>query len=166
MLFLRLICMWFELSFSLRSACFSASELTDSDKDENEEDNGDITDPPIMSDPTGTFHLAPAHEPDLRSVPRKSALKGGRGSCEVGTPPPGGSDIGTPPPSNKSDSHSVNFSHVDIMETPSLSSSSPCHQPSDPQPSHTPQHLQQQPKPSPKPTPRGNVKPKLRGGFS
>lgn len=128
----------------------SASDITDSDKEDSEEE---VTNSALMTDPTGTFHLAPACEPDFKSVPKKSALKGGR----VG----GGAESDTPPPSNKSDSHNVNFSHVDIMESPSFSQS-PASTVSSVEES---QQLQQQPKASPMPTPRGTAKPKLRGGL-
>ncbi|KAK3091201.1 hypothetical protein FSP39_017913 [Pinctada imbricata] len=127
-------------------------DITDSDKDDSEEE---VTNGALMTDPTGTFHLAPACEPDLKSVPKKSALKGGR----VG----GGSESDTPPPSNKSDTHNVNFSHVDIMETPSYSQSPASTAPSVEESQQ--QQLQQQPKASPMPTPRGTTKPKLRGGL-
>lgn len=87
-----------------------------------------------FSDPTGTFQIAPASDWDNSKLPKKSALKGA-GQAE------------SPP---VTDSSSVHFSHVDIIESPAPVEVVPV----------------TEPKSSPKATPVAAPRPKLRGGLS
>lgn len=90
------------------------------------------------------FEPIPMNEPNLKLLPKKSALKGIGG---------GDSKQGTPVSRDKNDNHShVNFSHVDEITTPQISNV--IRHPS--------------PKPSPKSTPLSSAmaRPKLRGGLA
>lgn len=90
-------------------------------------------DPPEYSDPTGTFQIAPASDWDNSKLPRKSALKGG----------------GQPDSPPATHTPSVQFSHVDTIESPPYE-----------------EMIQvSEPKSSPKATPVAAPRPKLKGGF-
>ncbi|XP_061191458.1 phosphatase and actin regulator 4B-like isoform X2 [Saccostrea echinata] len=93
-----------------------------------------VEEPVEFSDPTGTFQIAPASDWDNSKLPKKSALKGA-GQAE------------SPP---VTDSSSVHFSHVDIIDSPPPVEVVPV----------------SEPKSSPKATPVAAPRPKLRGGLS
>lgn len=126
--------------------CFPSGDEDTNDipEDQNELVNG-------SSSSSQPFEQFPASEPDLTKVPKKSALK-----TKTLTDSP---TLSSCKESNKKSSH-VDFSHADIITTPSTP----------PPPYHGTQHIpvtSELPKPSPlaTPNPSSIAKPKLRAGF-